>query len=94
LLAGELLSILERAVKNSAHLSLIICNSLGTSKDHNLNLLIEYCQKQKIVVLKIKETQTSKEFELEHYCRDLPSELSLICIIIELFVIDPKCKKY
>lgn len=94
LLAGELLSILERAVKNSAHLSLIICNSLGTSKDHNLNLLIEYCQKQKIVVLKLKETQTSKEFELEHYCRDLPSELSLICIIIELFVIDPKCKKY
>ena len=92
LLFKDLILILEKALKNSAKISLIFCNSLGASKDKNLKSFADYCNENEFLVLKLKNNKVQQDFKLdfklEPYCRDLPSCFKSVCIIIELNVIN------
>jgi len=90
LLANHLTPILEKALKKSAKLSLIFCNSLGSSKAETLKPLIAYCENKKVNALKLEKYIGDKNFKLISYCPDLKVDKNaeMICIIIELKVIN------
>ena len=90
LLANHLTPILAKAVKKSAKLSLIFCNSLGSSKAETLKPLIAYCKNKKVNALKLEKSIGDKNFRLISYCPGLKVDenAKMICIIIELKVIN------
>ena len=75
LLIGDLKPILIKAVSNSANLSLVFCNSLGTSKAETCEAFKSLCQTKFWNVLKLRKLVTkpsnnnsnNKGFVLERY---------------------------
>ena len=92
LMAKDLVSILKKAKRTSANVSLLICNSIGNSKDETLKEFASFCNniENKYLVLKMIEI-SKNNFKLVPYCPGLPAatDYALVCIIIELDVINP-----
>lgn len=92
MLATDLVPILKKAKRKSAHVALLICNSIGNSKDETLEAFVSFCNnvENKYLVLKMIES-SENNFKLVPYCPGLLSakNAALVCIIIELDVINP-----
>jgi hypothetical protein len=92
LLAKDLIPILKKAMKKSANISFLFCNSLGYSKDETMRSFYEFCSENKVLVLKMINipVQDGEKFELVPYCPDLPlpEDIKLSCLIIELDTIN------
>jgi hypothetical protein len=98
LLAKDLIPILKKAMKKSANISFLFCNSLGSSKDETMKLFADFCTTNKLLVLKVDNKKTKnltnmankKKFMLARYCPylPLPEDIKLTCLIIELDTIN------
>ena len=92
LLISDLEPILLKAVLNSANLSLVFCNTLGTSKAETCEAFKSFCQTKSWNVLKLRKSDNNnnKEFVLERYFPEMNflSDAVLNCIVLELNVIN------
>ena len=93
LLISDLEPILLKAVLNSTNLSLVFCNTLGTSQAETCEAFKSLCQTKSWNVLKLRKSNNhnnNKEFVLEPYFPEMNflTDSVLNCFALELNVIN------
>lgn len=91
---SNLRSIIEKAVRNTANLSLVFCNSVAGAKDETFDTFKKECTKKRWNVLKLKKVDQKeigkKIFKLDRYFPLLSFRFdpALTCIVLELSIIN------